>query len=450
MRAVSRSLNALVERFLPNAFLFALFLTILTVILGMLLGGQSLMDMAGHWYDGFWGFLEFTMQMVVILITGYALAKAPVVNRGLSRLAGMPATQSSALLMTMGVAGVLSVISWGLGFVAGTLVAIEIARRLPKADFRLLVAAGYTAVIATQPVSIALTAPLLVNTPGHSLEEEIGMIPVTQTIFSPTMITIAVLGFIGVVAAFLLMAPKQEEIISFEDSHSGGSETSGVPADAPGAARPVTVAEKINHSRSVTYLIVFFALLAAIIYFMTQGFNLELNIINFLFLFCGLALHGSPQKYIECITRGIPAASGIVLQFPFYAGIMGMMVGSGLIVIIGGWFASISTEATFPLFTYISAMIVNIFVPSAGGQWQVMGPVMIEAMNQIGAEAPVVVNAISVGDMTTNLLQPFFVLPALGLSGLALKDIWGYCMTAMVVLFVICAAVFLLVPVLGW
>lgn len=449
MRTLSRTLNALVERFLPSPLIFAILLTLITLVLGMLLGGQSLVEMAEHWYGGFWGFLEFTMQMLVILITGYALAKAPLVNRGLNWLASKPGTQTSALLTTCAVAGALGMVNWGLGFVAGTVVAIEIAKRLQKADFRLLVAASYASVIATQPISISLSAPLLVNTPGHSLEDEIGLIPVTQTIYSPTMLSIGLLGFAGIVMTFLLMAPKGKEVVSFAQARArkGSAAPDDVEAAAPSRE---TVADRVNHSRALTYLVVFFALIAVIMYFISQGFNLELNIINFIFLFLGLALHGSPQKYIECITRGIPVASGIVVQFPFYAGIMGMMAGSGLMVLIGSWFASISTEYTFPLFTYISAMIVNVFVPSAGGQWQVMGPVMVEAMNTLGVSAPTVVNAISVGDQTTNLLQPFFALPALGLSGLALRDIWGFCMTAMLVLFIVCATIFLLVPVLGW
>lgn len=442
MRALSRSLNLLVEKYLPSAFLFALILTVLTVILGMTLGGQSLPAMAEHWYGGFWGFLEFGMQMVVVLVTGYALAKAPLVNRFLTRLAGIPKTQLAALVMTMVVSAALGFISWGLGFVGGTLIAIEVARRVRVADFRLLVAASYTAVIATQPVSLALTAPLLVNTPGHSLESEIGLIPVTETLFSPTMISAAVFGFIGVLVAFILMAPKSEDVVAFSGPEDAGVEVT--------AAEPDTVSERINNSRILNYLIVILGLIGIVTYFIAQGFNLELNIINFIFLIVGIALHGSPAKYARCITDGIPAASGIVLQFPFYAGIIGMMGGAGLIVLIGEWFASISTEATFPLFAYISAMIVNIFVPSAGGQWQIQGPVLVEAMNSMNVSAATVVNAVSVGDMTTNLLQPFFVLAALGLSGLGLKDIWGYCMTAMVVLMAVGCAIFLLVPVLGW
>lgn len=473
MRTISRALNVAVERFLPNAYLFALLLTLITLALGMTLGGQSLPAMSEHWYNGFWTFLEFAMQMLVVLVTGYALAKAPIVNRLLSHFASIPKTQIAALIMTMVVSGVLGFISWGLGFVGGTLIAIEIARRVRAADFRLLVAASYAAVIATQPVSLALSAPLLVNTPGHSLEDKIGLVPVTETLFSPTMISAAVLGFFGVLVAFIFMAPKPTEVVSYSAPTSAGTSqgTSGPSLETHSAVsggtrnnvaattvavdddpRPAqaTVSDRINNSRLINIAIVIFGLIAITAYFIAQGFNLELNIINFIFLIVGMALHGSPVKYAQCITAGIPAASGIVLQFPFYAGIIGMMTGSGLIVLIGQWFGSIATEATFPFFTYVSAMIVNVFVPSAGGQWQVQGPVMIEALGAMKVAPATIVNAISVGDMTTNLLQPFFVLPALGLSGLGLKDIWGYCMTAMVVLMLICGGIFLLVPVLGW
>ena len=457
MRTISRGLNALVERYLPSAFIFALILTLLTLLMGMTLGHQSFPKMTQYWYSGFWSFLAFGMQMVLILVTGYALAKAPVVNRALDRLAAIPGTQRSALALTMTVSAVMGFISWGLGFVGGTLVAIAIAKRLDAADFRLLIAGSYAAVIASQPISLTLTAPLLVNTPGHSLEDEIGLIPVTQTLFSPTMILCAILGFIGVVIAFMIMAPRPGEVVPFgAQGRTKGSDptptpTSSSPDDPKEEQTPsTTIAERFDHSRILAYLIACGGLTAIVLYFLENGFNLELNIINFAFLIVGIALHGSPTRYAECITDGIGAASGIVLQFPFYAGIIGMMGGAGLIQTIGGWFASIATEQTMPVLTYISAMLLNIFVPSAGGQWQLQGPVMLEATAGMDISAAMIVNAVSVGDMTTNLLQPFFVLPALGLSGLQLKDIWGFCMTAMFVLIVICGSIFAIAPLLGW
>ena len=440
MKFLSKSLNILVERYLPSAYLFALILTIVAVVMGMTLGGASLPEIAEMWYGGFWNFLEFGMQMAIVLVTGYALAQAPLAKRLLTKFAEVPKTQFAALTVVMVVSAGLGIISWGLGFVAGTIVSIEVARRTQTADFRLLVASSYSAVIATQPMSLALTAPLLVNTPEHPLEDKIGLIPVTQTIFSPTMLTISILGFIGVYIAFALMAPRAEEVAPFK----------GRPADVTEQSKPDTAAEKIDNSIIINTAVVILGITAIALYFIANGFNLELNIMNFIFLIAGICLHGSPAKYAKCITDGIPAASGIVLQFPFYAGIIGIMAGSGLVVLIGQWFASISTDSTFPLLAYVSAMIVNIFVPSAGGQWQVQGPVMIEAVQNMNISPATVVNAVSVGDMTTNLLQPFFVLPTLGLSKLGLKDIWGYCMTAMLVLMLISGTIFLLVPVLGW
>src|SRR5699024_3923198 len=209
-----------------------------------------------------------------------------------------------------------------------------------------------------------------------------------------------------------------------------------------------TFAEKLNHSKIINYVLVGLGSLWVIIFFVNNGFNLELNILNFIFIILGLALHGSPEAYLNAITSGMSAAGGILIQFPFYAGIMGMMVGSGLITIISEWFVSFSTEITFPVFVYISAALVNMFVPSAGGQWQIQGPIMLEALQSFNLPPSVVINAVSVGDMTSNLLQPFFVLPALGLAKLGLKDIWGYAIVAFVLLFIVAVVIFLLTPVL--
>src|SRR5690606_17731190 len=204
--------------------------------------------------------------------------------------------------------------------------------------------------------------------------------------------------------------------------------------------------KKLNHSKTINYILVALGVICIVLYFSNNGFNLELNILNFIFIILGLALHGSPEGYISAIASGMSSAAGILIQFPFYAGIMGMMAGSGLIQIISEWFVVISNEYTFPLFTYYSAILVNFFVPSAGGQWQVQGPIMLEALQSFDLPAAVVVNAISVGDMVGNLVQPFFVLPALGLSGLKLKDIWGFCMIAFVLLVILGTIIFLCTP----
>jgi short-chain fatty acids transporter len=442
LRSISQRFNVAVENYLPNAFIFAILLTFITLILGMTVTDQSFFQMTEHWYGGFWNFLGFTTQMVLILITGYALVKAPPIEKLLLKVASKPQTQKSALLLTIFVSAIAGYISWGLGFVLGTLFAIEVAKNVKTADFRLLVAAAYTATIAVLPASITVTAPLLVNTPGHSLEDKIGLIPLSETIFSPMLLLTAFLGLIVVIFAYISMMPKKDEVIPFK----GNAEV--FTAATSEITTNKTFADKMDHSKIINYVLVALGVIWIIQYYVKNGFNLELNILNFSFIILGLALHGSPHSYIKAITGAMPSASGIMLQFPFYAGIMGMMVGSGLITVIAQWFTSISNEFTFPFLSLMSAAIVNIFVPSAGGQWQIQGPIMVEAAQAMNIPITTAINSVTIGDLITNLLQPFFVLPALGLSGLGLKDIWGYCLVSMVLLLIVTSLVVTFVPVI--
>lgn len=440
LRKVSQRFNVAVENYLPNAFIFAILLTFLTLILGMTVTNQSLTDMTTHWYTGFWNFLAFTTQMILILITGYALVKAPPVQKLLVRMASIPKTQKSALIITILVAAAAGYISWGLGFVLGTLFAIEVAKNVKTADFRILIAAAYTGTIAILPASITVTAPLLVNTPGHSLEGEIGLIPLSETIFSPTLLLTAFIGLIVVLFVYIKMMPKHDEVIPFEKDID--------VFVAPKQEKAKTFAEKLDRSKIINYVVVALGTLWLVQYVIQNGFNLELNILNFFFIILGLALHGTPLSYINAITAGMPSASGILLQFPFYAGIMGMMVGSGLITVISQSFVSISNEFTFPLLSFLSAAVVNVFVPSAGGQWQIQGPIMLEASRAFNIPISSVVNTVTIGDLVTNLMQPFFVLPALGLSGLGLKDIWGYCLVSMVLLMIVAGTIVTVIPLI--
>ncbi|MBO0603456.1 short-chain fatty acid transporter [Sporosarcina sp. E16_3] len=440
LRRISQRFKVAVENYLPNAFIFAILLTFITLILGITVTHQSLTEMTTHWYGGFWNFLAFTMQMILILITGYALVKAPPIQRILIKAASIPKTQKSALILTIVVAAAAGYLSWGLGLVLGSLFAIEVAKNVKTADFRILIAAAYTGTIAILPASITITAPLLVNTPGHSLESSIGLIPLSETIFSPTLLLTAFIGLAVVLFAYIKMMPKQDEVIPFEGDVEVFTNTVHSPSK--------TVAEKLDHSKIITYTLVALGVTWLVQYVLINGFNLELNILNFFFIILGLALHGTPISYINAITEGMPSASGILIQFPFYAGIMGMMVGSGLISVISEAFVSISNEYTFPFLSFLSAAIVNVFVPSAGGQWQIQGPIMIEAARALNVPIATAINTVTIGDVVTNLLQPFFVLPALGLSGLGLKDIWGYCMVSMVLLMIVAGVIVTVLPLI--
>jgi short-chain fatty acids transporter len=206
-----------------------------------------------------------------------------------------------------------------------------------------------------------------------------------------------------------------------------------------------TVASKLEHSMVISIIVGLMGLIIVVWYFATKGFKLNLNIVNFTFLFVGILLHRTPINYVRAITEGTRGCAGIILQFPFYSGIMGMMKFSGLIVVIAGWFVAISNQFTFPLFTFISAGLVNIFVPSGGGQWAVQGPVVVEAAKAIGVSYPKAIMALAYGDQWTNLFQPFWALALLGLTGLKARQIMGYCMAVMLIgiVFFILALVFL-------
>ncbi len=274
------------------------------------------------------------------------------------------------------------------------------------------------------------SAPLLVATKGHFLEKELGIIPVSKTILSPMNIVICIilLGMIPLI--FYFMSPKDEaEIVSIEDIAPQLLEE---PKEVTEEEKKAwTTADKLENSVTLSMLIGLGGLIYIIYYFATKGFKLNLNIVNFTFLIVGIILHKRPINYVRAIADGVRGCAGIILQFPFYAGIMGMMKYSGLVGVIAGWFVAISTAKTYPIFTYLSACIVNIFVPSGGGQWAVQGPIMVKAAKMLHFSIPKTIMALAYGDQWTNLLQPFWAIPLLGICGVRARDIMGYCMALM-------------------
>lgn len=429
LRAIARRCQWSVERYLPDSFILTALLTLLTLVLGMLAVNREPLVMLDHWYGGFWDFLPFAMQMSLILLTGYALAMAPIVQRALAALARLPSTPAGAVSLIVLIAAGAAWFSWGVGLVLGPIVAREMAKHL-RVDYPILVAAAYSGAIAALPAGLTITAPILVSTPGHFLEAEIGVIPLAETIFAPTQIATAALGVIGVLWAFRRMTPSDDEARLVDRETLARIDTAAASASR---ARPASVAERLNDSRLIQYALVACGGAWLVHWFAVRGGDLNLNVLNFTFLMLGLTLHGSLHRYAGVFADGARSIAPIVLQFPFYAGIMGMMAGSGLVVLIATWLVSVASPATFGLLAMLSAGLINIFVPSAGGQWGIQGPILVEAARQLEIPAAVAVNAYTIGDLWTNLLQPFLALPALGIAGLALKDIWGYCLVALVI-----------------
>lgn len=418
----------LVQRYLPDAFVFAIFLTFLVFVAGIVVNGKTPLEMISYWGGGFWSLLSFTMQMVLVLVCGHTLASSDICKKGLRSLAGLAKTPGMAIILVTVVSCIANWINWGFGLVISALLARELANQVAKVDYRLLVASAYSGFVVWHG-GLAGSVPLTVATEGHSLADVIGVIPTTETMFSPMNLAIVIAIMIVLPLINLLMMPAEKERIIFQGTTIVEEET----AAASEALESDSPAAKLENSRVISLLVGLMGLVFLFMYFAEKGFLLNLDIVIFGFLFLGILLHGTPRKFLNAMGDAVKTTTGIVVQFPFYAGIIGMMTASGLAASISQWFISISTPTTFPLFTFWSAGLLNIFVPSGGGQWAVQGPIMMPVATELGVSHAKVAMAIAWGDAWTNLIQPFWALPVLALAGLGARDIMGYCLMMLII-----------------
>ncbi|MGM0982549.1 MAG: short-chain fatty acid transporter [Pseudomonadota bacterium] len=418
LKALSRPAVKLVERYLPDPYIFVLLLTIIAAAAAIAVERQTPLAVMRFWGDGFWGLLTFSMQMLLVLVTGYMLASSPPVKRLLQKLAGLAKNAGSAIILVTLVSLVASWINWGFGLVVGALFAKELAR-LVRVDYRLLVASAYSGFIVWHG-GLAGSIPLTIATDGHFTAEQIGVIGTANTIFSLFNLAIVACLFIAVPLVNRLMLPDENESVYIDPKLLGEDEERRVRITRP--------AERLENSTTLAWLVGIPGVLFLVDHFIFRGGGLNLNVVNFLFLSLAIVLHRTPRSLLESLHEAIKGGAGIVIQFPFYAGIMAIMVQSGLAESMSETLISFATETTLPFWSFISAGIVNIFVPSGGGQWAVQAPVMLPAAEALGVDIPRVAMAVAWGDAWTNLLQPFWALPVLGIAGLKAKDIMGFCL----------------------
>lgn len=423
VRVLSGFFTKIVRRWLPDAFLFAAILTFVVFLAGVLFQKQTPIQMVNYWGGGFWNLLTFAMQMVLVLVTGHVLAKTKVVNSILYSIASIASTPTQAIILTSFVALVACWINWGFGLIVGALMAKIIGSRVKGVHYGLLVASAYSGFLIWH-AGLSGSIPLKVASPGNDFMAKFtgGVeIPVSMTIFHWSTLLIAAILLITLPLINKLMMPKKEDVVEIDPS------LIELGNDEPALDKSkMTPAERIENSPVVTMLLGAMGF-TYIIYFFMNGGKLGLNTINLIFLFSGLVLHKTPANFLKALNEAIKNTGGIVLQFPLYAGLMGMMVKSGLAASISQWFVEISTIHTFPFFTFLSAGLVNFFVPSGGGQWAVQAPVVMPAAQSLGVPMHKAVMAIAWGDAWTNMVQPFWALPLLGIAGLSIRDIMGYC-----------------------
>ncbi|WP_188454306.1 short-chain fatty acid transporter [Virgibacillus oceani] len=435
MKSLTSFFDRMVQRYLPDAFLFAIILTFAVFLLGIIFTDSSPIQMVEYWGTGFWDLLAFAMQMSLIVVTGYILASTPIVKKLLSKLSKLANTPEQAILIVTFVASVACLINYGFGLVVGALFAIHVAKRVPTVDYRVLMASAYSGFLLWHG-GLSGSIPLLIATPGHFLEDTIGTIPVSDTLFSGfnLFIVFVLLFTLPFLNRFLM---KSRDPLKNTDALQWNTSTvEDVKVDENTPADDLTPAERLENSRIISLLVGIMGLLFVIYHFVENGFDLNINIVNFIFLFLGIIFHKTPRRFLNSVTSAVKNAGGIIVQFPFYAGIMGMMVTSGLSEQMSLWFVSISTEFTLPWFTFISAGLVNFFVPSGGGQWAVQGPIMIPAALEIGADTAKTAMAVAWGDAWTNMIQPFWALPLLAIAGLKVRDIMGFCVMILLYSFI--------------
>ena len=422
VRALGRFFSKVARKYLPDAFIFAVVLTIIVFILGMLVEGASFTDMCGYMGNGFWSLLAFSMQMVLILVTGSALANSKPIHRTITGLAGTVKTPGAAIVLTTVVMVVGCWFNWGFGLIISALIAKEIAKRVKGIHYPLLVASAYSGFViwhagfsGSIPLKIAGADAIM----GKFADGVI--VPVNETIFAWQNVVLVLFFLVTLPLINKLMMPKNKEEIIEVDPMLFDDE-------AEEAAKPrkeMTPAEKLENSWILSMIIGLIGVVFLVVYFIKKG-SLSLDIVNFIFLILGIILHKTPIRYVKAVAEAIKTCGGIVLQFPFYAGIMGMMINSGLAATFSQGFVNISNERTLPFFTYISAGIVNFFVPSGGGQWAVQGPIMMPAAKALGTSYGTTAMAIAWGDAWTNMVQPFWALPLLAVAKLNIRDIMGY------------------------
>jgi short-chain fatty acids transporter len=435
---MGRVCSGFARRYIPNPFIFAIILTFVTAALAISITPSGPAETIGHWYDGFWNLLTFSMQMTVILLFGYVLASSPPVERVINRVSEIPSTPGQAIVTVTVLAVVFGTLSWGLGLIVGAISARKICeagnRRGISIHYPLAAAAGFSGLIIFN-CGFSASAPLLVNTPGHFLEEQIGLIGLDRTILSGFNLLTLALYLLIIPLVYAAMQPKKEDRQIVDTSPVTAASSGNALAGSDSIVDPDegTLASRLENASFLSYSVVAVGLGYIVWHFVTNGFDLNLNFVNFMLLILGLAAYKTPIAYVRAVDDAIGACGQVVLQFPFYAGIMGIMAGSGLITVLANAMVSISTAATFPLFTLLSAAIVNLFVPSAGGQWAVQGPILIEAAQHIGADIGLTIVAFGYGDQLTNGLQPMWMLPLLGVTKLRAGDILGY--TAVMMLF---------------
>ncbi len=419
----AQALGHFTARWVPSAFSLAILLTAVTFVLAITWGNATVATALLGFRLGLWDLLAFSMQMALVMFLGYLLALTEPVSRLLTFIARFATSPKRAVALMAFCAMGLAIVNWGLSLVASAVLARRIAQRCPQVDYRLLVACAYLGLGATFHAGFSASVPLTVATPGHFLEKQIGLLSLGDTLFSGLNVGLLAVTLIALTVLAVAMHPKESEAVHL-DLTSVVPETSVNALSAPTSP---TLAERFEGTRVLSLAFGLSLLLVWVLGFVESGWTtVNLNTVNLLFLALACVLHRSPSAIGNAAEEAVRSLSGIVLQFPLYAGIYGLFKAGGLTEKFGEVFVSVSNRHTFPAVVYLYTCVVDYLVPSGGAKWVIEGPYLMNAAQTLGVSPALVITAYSWGDMTPNLIQPFWALPLLGIAKLQFKDVLGF------------------------
>jgi len=431
-------LSRVTQRWIPDSWVVCMAVTVIAMVLAVVGAGAGPHEVVLAWGGGMWSLLELAMQFTISLVAAYACVSSPLAYSALDRLAGVPNANRPAQAVAL--VGLFSLVTgylnWALCIVGSALLVPFVCRRNPRVDVRVLVASAYLGIGTVWHGGLSGSAPLIMATPGNPLvapgvgEPVIDrVVPVSETLFTSfNLVYVVVIGVVSLLA-IVALHPRRNAMTLDADRVAGM-----IPAPPSLVESPASPAGRMDSFRGWTLLAAFLIGYPLAYAIATRGFGAAwtINSYNAVFLVAALLLHGRPTSLVRAMAKGATTASGIILQFPFYAGIFGVINTTGLGVWLGELFVAVGTAQTFPLIVFFYSGLLDLFVPSGGSKWLIEAPYLLPAARELGVSATTTILAYAYGSSNVNLIQPFWAIPFLAVTGLRFGDIVGY--TALVAL----------------